>query len=240
MKPIPSNERLIVAVDETDFFTASALCHKAILGGAVFFKIGLRTLATDFGYNLITSIKSYKTYLKVFADVKLYDIPDQVRAAAKLYAEMGVDFITVHAFPGNVEAAVEGVKGTNAKVLAVTVLTSHKQDDLYLMCIDDRIGIQRLVTERASLASYEGAHGLVCSPHESKQLAARFPDMIIVTPGIRDYKLSNTDDQHRTGTVEEAFNDNADYIVVGRPIKNAPNITEAVEQIQTRIRDIFK
>lgn len=238
-RSIPINERLIVAIDETNLISATHLLMNAVLGGAVFFKIGLRTLATDFGLGLVDTIKNHSTNFKVFLDVKLYDIPDQVEAAAKAYAEMGVDFITVHAFPGNVKAAVEGVKGTNTKVLVVTVLTSHTQDDLYRMGFNT-MSIQRLVIERASTAQYGGAHGLVCSPHESNYLAARHPNMIIVTPGIRDFKLSNTDDQHRTATVEEAFNNSADYVVVGRPIKNNLNIVENVQHFQTRIQNIFK
>ncbi|HRK33516.1 MAG TPA: orotidine-5'-phosphate decarboxylase, partial [Candidatus Hydrogenedentes bacterium] len=166
---------------------------------------------------------------RVFLDLKLHDIPNTVKHAARAAAELGADLITIHACGGAkmIAAAREAVEGTSTRVLAVTVLTSINDDVL-----QKEIGIMesaaQTVTRFAKLAVENGAHGLVASPHEIEAIrSAVGSGPIIVTPGIRP-AWATADDQARFMTPREAALAGANFVVVGRPILKHANPTEAV------------
>jgi orotidine-5'-phosphate decarboxylase len=172
----------------------------------------------------------------VFADLKLYDIPETVsRAVANLRAS-GANFVTVHGHRSVMEAA-EREKGP-MKVLAVTVLTSFDQRDL------DEMGatktLEQLVLARARGAAETGCDGVIASGLEAARLKAEFGGrLLVVTPGIRPAVNTPADDQKRTVDVAQAFANGADYIVVGRPIRSAPDPRAAALAVQQTISKVF-
>ncbi|MCL1599449.1 MAG: orotidine-5'-phosphate decarboxylase [Actinomycetia bacterium] len=171
--------------------------------------------------------------LPVFADAKLHDIPSQVEAAAERLGRHGARWITAHVGGGEamLEAAVRGLRrgagNAAAGVLGVSVLTSLDASDL------ERLGIQRtpgqLVSKMAAVAAAAGCEGLVCSPLELNVVRQVAPDLIRVTPGIRPG--TSDDDQARVATPTEAIERGATYLVVGRPITEAPDPGDAAMQI---------
>jgi orotidine-5'-phosphate decarboxylase len=232
-KPIPVRERLIFALDVPAPEAARALVER--LGDAVaFYKVGLE-LAMDAGYwPLVDWLRGRGK--RVFCDLKLFDVPETVgRAVAKL-AGSGADFVTVHGNDGMLRAACAAKGGGALKVLAVTALTSLDRGDL------DDLGFQTdvaaLVLSRARRALALGCDGVVSSGLEAAALREELgPRLLIVVPGIRP--VANVDDQKRTVDVEEAFRRGADHIVVGRPIRDAPDPRAAAEAIQERIAGVF-
>jgi orotidine-5'-phosphate decarboxylase len=233
MTSIPRAERLIVALDVPSAKEARALAER--LGDAVrFYKIGLE-LFTSEGYFELLAWLSARGH-KVFADLKLYDIPETVRRAVANLRGRGATLLTVHGHRSVMEAAARE-KGA-MKILAVTVLTSFDQRDL------EEIGstrtVEELVMARARGAAESGCDGVIASGHEAKALKSQFKDrLLVVTPGIRPL-ASGSDDQKRTVDVAQAFANGADYIVVGRPIRDARDPREAAQNIQKTIATLFK
>lgn len=174
---------------------------------------------------------------KSFVDLKFFDVPQTVGSAVRQLRGKNVQFITVH---GNQLIFEEACKYKNGiKILAVTVLTSLDQSD-----IDDlgfSVNVDKLVFSRARRALEAGCDGVISSGMESRLLRDELGEkFIIVVPGIRPVENRVIDDQKRTVDVEEAFLNGADYIVVGRPIRNADNPMQAAEDIQERIKVLFE
>jgi orotidine-5'-phosphate decarboxylase len=232
---IPSRERLIVPLDVPDADRAKALV--AELGDTVhFYKIGLELAMTPRYFELLGWLLDAGK--RVFADLKLYDIPATVAAAVRQISDSGADFLTVHGERSVVEAAA-AEKGTRLKILAVTVLTSVEQQDLRDVGIETELAA--LAEARAKLALRAGCDGVITSGLEAARLRASLgPQALIVTPGIRPAGGAGKDDQRRVVTPSQAFASGTDYIVVGRPIRSAPQPREAAEAIQAEIAACFE
>ena len=233
MSGIPRAERLIVALDVPDAKQARALAEK--LGDAVrFYKVGLELASTEGYFELIAWLTARGN--KVFADLKLHDIPETVRRAVANLRGRGATFLTVHGHRSVMEAAARE-KGA-MKILAVTVLTSFDQHDL------DEMGatksVEQLVLSRAKGAVESGCDGVIASGLEAAKLKAEFGRrLLVVTPGIRPAEARPADDQKRTVDVAQAFANGADYIVVGRPVRDAADPRAAAQAIQETIKGIF-
>jgi len=231
--PIPRRERLIVALDVPD--AKSAREFVGVLGDSVsFYKIGLELFMAGGYFELLEWLT--KQDKRVFVDLKFFDIPATVQAAVKQLSNLGATFCTVHGNQSIMEAAAQA-KG-KLKVLAVTVLTSLDRGDL-----DDlgfKCDVEQLVLSRARRALEAGCDGVVSSGMEAAKLR-EFIDrkLLVVTPGIRPVENRPDDDQKRAVTVEQAFQNGADYIVVGRPIRKAADPRAAAEAIQQSIAKIF-
>jgi orotidine-5'-phosphate decarboxylase len=173
---------------------------------------------------------------KVFVDLKFFDVPETVRRAVANLRGRGVTFATVHGNQAMMQAA--GQEKGDVKILAVTALTSLDRgdlDDLGFSC-----DVERLVLSRARRAIEAGCDGVVSSGLEAARLKAEFKDkLLVVTPGIRPVENRPADDQKRTVDVAQAFAAGADYIVVGRPVRQAPDPRAAAQAIQDTIAKIF-
>ena len=233
MNAIPRAERLIVALDAPSAKEARALAEK--LGDAVrFYKIGLELFTNEGTFELLAWLAGRGC--KVFADLKLYDIPETVRRAVANLRGHGATFLTVHGHRSVMEAAARE-KGA-MKILAVTVLTSFDQRDLEEM--GSTRSVEELVVARARGAAESGCDGVIASGLEAQALKAEFKDrLLVVTPGIRP-ATERSDDQKRTVDAAQAFANGADYIVVGRPIRDAKDPRAAAEAIQGTIASHFK
>jgi orotidine-5'-phosphate decarboxylase len=224
---IPARERLIFALDVPSLDEARSLV--ATLGNSVeFYKLGLEVFLSGHYFELLHELKDQGK--KVFADLKLFDIPATVAAAVRQLARHEVDFCTVHGNDSMLRAAA-GAKG-GTQILAVTALTSLDQGDM------DDLGFQcdaaTLVLSRARRALEAGCDGVVSSGLEVAALRKHAPSKLItVCPGIRP--VHNDDDQQRVMTPYDAIRNGADYLVVGRPIRSASNPTAAAEAIQADI-----
>ena len=232
MTGIAREERLIVALDVPTPRDAQALVEK-LSGSARFYKVGLELFSAGGYFELVQWL--VKRGNKVFADLKLYDIPETVRRAVANLRGSGASFLTVHAHRSVMEAAARE-KGA-MKILGVTVLTSFEQRDLEEMGATRSLA--ELVLARAQGAVDSGCDGVIASGLEAQKLKAQFGDrLLIVTPGIRPAEKRG-DDQKRTVDVAQAFANGADYIVVGRPIRDAADPRAAAEAIQKTLSGIF-
>lgn len=231
-KHIPAEERLIFALDVPDLEQARSLIHR--LGDHVrFYKLGLEFFLSGHYFELADELKAAGK--RVFADLKLFDIPPTVGRATAQLARREVDFLTVHGNDAMLEAAVAN-RG-DMGILAVTALTSLDQGDL------DDLGfhcdIQSLVLSRARRALKLGCTGVISSGLEVAALRKEVDDRLVaVCPGIRP--VANVDEQKRTLTVSDAFTAGADYIVVGRPIRDADDPARAAAGIQQEIANQFR
>lgn len=232
MNAIPRRQRLIAALDVPTAADARQLVEK--LGSSVsFYKIGLE-LSTSGGYfELLDWL--VKRGNRVFCDLKLHDIPETVRRAVANLRGRGVTFLTVHADRGVMEAAVRE-KG-DIGILAVTVLTSTSQEDLAEQGYSGKL--DELVLRRARAAAEIGCAGVICSGLEVAGIKAKVGGhLLAVTPGIRPAG-GDVGDQKRVVDVAQAFRNGADYIVVGRPIRDAKDPAAAAEAIQATIAGVF-
>ncbi|WP_022948376.1 orotidine-5'-phosphate decarboxylase [Methylohalobius crimeensis] len=232
-QPVPSRERLIVALDLPTHRQAKELVES--LGEAVsFYKIGLELFMAGDYFDLIDWLESRGK--KVFADLKFYDIPATVERAVRALSRTSVQLATVHGDPAIMEAAARG-KGETLKILAVTVLTSLNESALKRMGYTG--DLNSLVLDRARQAQQAGLDGVIASGRESASIRqAVGDDFLIVTPGIRPTS-DRQDDQQRVVTVQQAFTDGVDYIVVGRPIRDAQDPKTAARAIQEQIASLF-
>ncbi len=232
-KSIPARERLIFALDVPD--RAQAVQWMDRLGDAVtFYKIGLELLSGGEYFDVLRELKERGR--KIFVDLKLHDVPATVAGAVRGLARYGIDFCTVHCDAAAMLRAANEAKGP-MRLLAVTVLTSNDQADL--ACLGVRGSLADAVIARAQLAQDCGIDGVVCSGADLSSLRKAAPELLTVCPGIRPSGPAN-DDQKRVVDVRTAFAEGADYIVVGRPIRQAadPRATanEIVTQIETALR----
>ena len=232
-KLIPRRERLIFALDVATTEEARALVEK--LGDSViFYKIGLQLFMAGGYYELIDWLAARGK--KVFVDLKFFDVPETVRLAVGQLRGRKVDFATVHGNDGIMQAAA--AENTGVKILAVTVLTSLDQGDLNDLGF--ACDVEKLVLSRAKRALQAGCAGVISSGLEAPKLREHLGEkFLIVSPGIRPVENRPVDDQKRTVDVEQAFRNGADYIVVGRPIKNAPDPKAKAEEIQGTIAALF-
>jgi orotidine-5'-phosphate decarboxylase len=232
MKPtnIAPRDRLIVALDLPGVAAAEAMVEK--LGDAVtFYKIGYQ-LAYAGGLPLVGQLAANGK--KVFIDLKLHDIGNTVARGVESVAKLGATFLTVHAYPQTMKAAVEARAGSDLKILAVTVLTSYDDGDLH--AAGYRLNVSDLVEARAQQAQVLGVDGLVCSPEEAARLHKIVGhQMSLVTPGVRPAGAA-TGDQKRVMTPGRAIAAGADYLVVGRPIVEAADPRAVAEAIQAEIK----
>jgi orotidine-5'-phosphate decarboxylase len=228
-RTIPPRERLIVALDMPEVEQAERLV--ADIGDSiVFYKVGME-LAYGGGLALVGRLAA--SGRKVFLDLKLHDIPNTVERAVAQVARLGATFLTIHAYPQTMRAAVAGREGSGLKLLAVSVLTSCDDGDLreagYAFGVDD------LVARRGVQAKAEGVDGLVASPAEAARLRADLgSSLILVTPGIRPAGAA-VGDQKRIATPAQAIADGADYLVVGRPVTQAADPRASAEAIVAEI-----
>jgi len=223
-------DRLIVPLDLPSVELAEAMIAR--LGDSVtFYKIGYQ-LAYAGGLPLVR--KLVDSGKKVFIDLKLHDIGNTVARGVESIAKLGATFLTVHAYPQTMKAAVEGRAGSGLKILAVTVLTSYDDGDMH--AAGYRLGVSDMVEARAQQAQVLGVDGIVCSAEEAAALRKVIGhQMCLVTPGIRPAG-SATGDQKRIMTPARAIAAGADYLVVGRPIIEAADPRAAADAIHQEIR----
>ncbi len=225
-------QRLIVALDVPTPAQASRLVD-ALRGRVGLFKVGSQLFSAA-GPEFVQALTASGE--KVFLDLKYHDIPNTVAGAVGAAARLGVSLVDVHALGGRamLEAAAGALAagagtGEPPRLLAITVLTSHAEETLAELGLAGPIpaAVQRL----ARLARAAGAHGVVASPHEVglvREACGR--DFLVVTPGIRPAG-ARAGDQHRLATPRAAVAAGADYVVVGRPILEAPDPGAAADAI---------
>ena len=232
-KPIPAAERLIFALDVPTAAEAKKLVEQ--MGDAVrFYKLGLQLFMAGGYFELLDWLVAREK--KVFVDLKFYDVPETVKLAVAQLTNRNVTFATVHAVDSLLKAAVE-VKGA-VKILGVTALTSLDQGDLNDLGF--QCDVEQLVLSRARRALQIGCDGVISSGLEASALRSELgPKLLIVVPGIRPVENRFQDDQKRVMTPEGAFLNGADYIVVGRPIRDAADPRAKAEEIQQEIAALF-
>lgn len=222
-------DRLIVGLDLPSVAAAEAMVAR--LGDSVtFYKVGYQ-LAYAGGLPLVPQL--VRAGKKVFVDLKLHDIGNTVARGVESVAKLGATFLTVHAYPQTMKAAVEGRAGSDLKILAVTVLTSYDDDDLH--AAGYRLGVSDMVAARAQQAQVLGIDGIVCSPEESANLRKIVGQrMMLVTPGVRPAS-SAVGDQKRIMTPGRAIAAGSDYLVAARPVIDAPDPKAAADAIVAEI-----
>jgi orotidine-5'-phosphate decarboxylase len=229
MQTIDPRDRLIVGLDLPDVEAAEAMIAR--LGDSVtFYKIGYQ-LGYAGGLPLIRKLADAGK--KVFADLKMHDIGNTVASGVESVSKLGATFVTVHAYPQTMKAAVQGRGNANLKILAVTVLTSY--DDADLEASGYRLGVRDLVEARARQAQSFGVDGIVCSPEEAANLRSIVgPHMSLVTPGVRPAG-SAVGDQKRVMTPGDAIRAGADHVVVARPVMQASDPKAVADAIVAEI-----
>ena len=219
---------IIVAIDEISFNKASSIIDNldstkcmVKIGSVAFNSIGHKVIdyAAEKGFD-------------IFLDLKLHDIPNTVKKSIKGLTNLPIKMTTIHTSGGKdmMMAAMEAVSGTDIKVFGVTALTSLNDDDtnnIYQRNVSDHVNAMLDLAESVSI------NGVVCSPHELKLVAKR-GSLLSITPGIRLHK--SEDDQKRTLSPREAVDLGADYLVIGRPITSASDISEALNEIYRSIQ----
>ncbi len=233
IKAIPALERLIMALDVPSIPTAKALVEE--LGDTVsFYKIGLELFMSGDYFGLIRWLQERNK--KVFVDLKFFDVPATVGRAVRALSDKGVEFATIHGNDSIMRTAAQQ-KG-QLKILAVTALTSLDRGDL-----DDlgfKCDVEQLVLSRARRALALGCDGVVSSGLEAPLLRTDLDHrLLVVTPGIRPVENRPIDDQKRIVTIAQAFKNGADYIVIGRPIRDAQDPKQAASMIQQQIASQF-
>lgn len=229
-KDISLSERIIFALDVSNTDDAERWVE-TLEAHTKFFKVGLQ-LFLGGGFDIIEWI--LKRNLQVFMDLKFFDVPETVRLAVKALSDRGVTFATVHGNDAMLRAAVEAAQGV--QILAVTVLTSLDEADMRDLGFE--CSIPDLVLSRARRALDIGCSGVISSGLEAPMLRRGLGDnFLVVVPGIRP--VGNTDDQKRTVDVKGAFENGADYIVVGRPIRDASDPVAVIESMQAQIQSVI-
>jgi orotidine-5'-phosphate decarboxylase len=227
---ISLDERIIFALDVSNTDDAKRWVE-TLEAHTKFFKVGLQ-LFLGGGFDIIDWI--LKRNLKVFMDLKFFDVPETVKLAVAALADRGVTFATVHGNDAMLRAAVEAAQGV--QILAVTVLTSLDEADMRDLGFE--CSIPDLVFSRARRALEIGCSGVISSGLEAARLKKELGDgFLVVVPGIRPVR--NVDDQKRTVDVRGAFENGADYIVVGRPIRDASDPVAMIKSMQSQIPSVL-
>jgi orotidine-5'-phosphate decarboxylase len=233
MNDIPRRERLIAALDVPTAAQARS-CVETLGDAVTFYKIGLELFSAGGYFELLQWLRSRGA--KVFADLKLYDIPETVRRAVANLRASGASFLTVHAERSIMEAAARE-KG-ELKILAVTVLTSFDEHSLAEMGYAG--SVEDLVLKRARAALESGCDGVIASGLEAPKIKATFGErLLVVVPGVRPAGAA-AQDQKRVVNVAQAFANGADHIVVGRAIRDAADPRAAAQAIQNAIASAVK
>jgi orotidine-5'-phosphate decarboxylase len=233
-KPIPPGQRLIMALDVPNADEARRVVGQ-LDDQVQFYKLGLELLMTGDYFQLVDWLKDQGK--RVFVDLKFFDVPETVARAVQLLSGRGADFATVHGNDAIMEAAASA-KGP-LKILAVTVLTSLDQGDL--TDLGFACDVRQLVLSRARRALALGCDGVISSGLEVPLLRESVDHrLIVVSPGIRPVENRPLDDQKRVVSVEQAFLNGADYIVVGRPIRDAAEPRAMAARIQEQIAAVFR
>ena len=241
MVRVDASQRLIFPLDVPTVERAKQWVHD--LDGIVsFFKVGLELFVTS-GIAIVPYL--VKNQKRVFLDLKYYDVPETVKGAVKQVAELGVSFLTIHGNGKIVKAAVEGRGKSDLKLLSVTVLTSFDHDDIKDLGFE--CSVQELVLHRARKALEAGCDGVISSPQETDKIRAMITGdikkadgakFLIVTPGIRPRSASK-DDHKRLSDPASAIANGADYLVVGRPIREATNPKQAARDLVAEMQEAF-
>ena len=236
-KKIPARERLIFPLDVDTREQVDELVRQ--LGDAVwFYKLGLQLFMSGNYWDLVAQLVDAGK--RVFVDLKFFDVPETVASAVRRMKDCGAELATIH---GNdaMLAAAAAVPRDRLKLLAVTVLTSIDAGDLRDLGLPPSASVEDLVLSRARRALELGCDGVISSGLEARALREHLGErLLIVSPGIRPFENRRVpDDQKRIVTPEEAFRAGADYIVVGRPIRSAPDPRAAAMAIQATIADLF-
>jgi orotidine-5'-phosphate decarboxylase len=225
---IPARDRVIVALDVPDLPGLTALLDR-LEGRPAFYKVGLELFVAE-GERAVELVRARGG--RIFLDLKLHDIPETVARAVASAARVQAELLTVHTSGGfeMLTRAAEAAAG-RVRILGVTVLTSLLEDDLRAEGIE--VSIAEVVRARARVAARAGIAGLVCSPHEIEAAHRAAPGLFIVVPGIRPAggHGSAAGDQKRVATAAQAIASGADYLVVGRPVRDAPNPAEAFDAL---------
>ena len=224
---IPANDRLIVALDVPTVSAAKELVT-VLDDTVIFYKVGLELFMGGDAFALVNWLRERDK--KVFVDLKFFDVPATVGRAVSQLNGLGITFATIHGNDAIMQAAAAAAEDVD--ILAVTVLTSLDRGDLSDLGFD--CDVSELVVSRARRAVVHGCAGVVASGQEAALLRRELGDtLLVVVPGIRP--VDNQDDQKRTVSAEKALRDGADYLVVGRPIRDANDPKAAAEQIQEEI-----
>jgi orotidine-5'-phosphate decarboxylase len=236
---VDASERLIFALDVPNVAEANNLVRK--LDGVVsFFKIGIELYVSS-GFALIPELVQQNK--KVFLDLKYFDVPETVKSAVERVATLGVSFLTIHGNGRIIKAAVEGRGTASLKLLSVTALTSLDDDDMKDLGFE--CTVEDLVIRRATKALEAGCDGVITSPREAdkvRELAKlmKGPNhkFLIVTPGVRP-QGSSRDDHKRLASPTEAIKAGADYLVMGRPIREADDPKAKATEIIAEMQQAF-
>ncbi|MBN2032050.1 MAG: orotidine-5'-phosphate decarboxylase [Deltaproteobacteria bacterium] len=205
------------------------------------FKVGLELFASQ-GPAILIGIREI-TNARVFLDLKLHDIPETMRRAFLAASQYSPEFISVHCDQGDGFLA-EAAKSNpgNTKIMAITLLTSINSKNLARLGFMDEYvkDLSRLVLLRAQIAKEAGCHGIVCSGQEVALVKKEMSDMLVLTPGIRPaWSVISKDDQKRIVTPASAVKNGADYIVVGRPIRDAKDPGDAAKKVAEEIESVL-
>ena len=224
---IPASDRLIVALDVPTVSAAKGLVT-VLDDTVVFYKVGLELFMSGDAFELVNWLRERDK--KVFVDLKFFDVPATVGRAVSQLNGLGITFATIHGNDAIMQAAAAAAEDVD--ILAVTVLTSLDRGDLSDLGFE--CDVSELVVSRARRAVVHGCAGVVASGQEAALLRRELGNtLLVIVPGIRP--VDNQDDQKRTVSAEQALRDGADYLVVGRPIRDADDPKAAAEQIQEEI-----
>ena len=229
------NNPIICAIDTHDQQHAINLI-KQIKDLVSIFKLGLEFFIAN-GYEGVKAISALD--VKIFLDLKLSDIPNTVARAAKILKDLEIEMLSIHMLSGisAIQAVCDELSDTDIKILGVTILTSLNDQDLFLMGIKNKASQQ--VLRLAKLAEENNVHGIICSAHELPNIRKYCkPDLITVVPGIRLSHL-NAHDQKRVVTPKKALEDDANYIVIGRPITQSEDPRRILSTILKNIGCIY-
>jgi orotidine-5'-phosphate decarboxylase len=234
---ITPRDRVIVACDVPDLAGLNALLDR-LDGRPSFYKVGLELFVAE-GERAVEAVR--KRGGRIFLDLKLHDIPETVARAVQSARRIEAELLTVHTSGGYemLSRAAQAAEGA-VKILGVTVLTSLEQDDLRAEGIEATI--PEMVRARARIAAKAGIAGLVCSSHEIEAARGAAPGLFIVVPGIRPATGPGAaaGDQKRVATPESAIRNGADYLVVGRPLRDSPDPAKAFEAVVAEVGAALK
>jgi orotidine-5'-phosphate decarboxylase len=225
---ITARDRVIVALDVPDLAALKTLLDR-LDGRPSFYKVGLELFVAE-GERAIELVRKRGGH--IFLDLKLHDIPETVARAVQSASRIEADLLTVHTSGGyEMLSRAAQAAGTAVKILGVTVLTSLVEDDLRAEGIETTI--PEMVRARARIAAKAGIAGLVCSSHEIEAARSAAPGLLIVVPGIRPATGPGAaaGDQQRVATPAQAIAHGADYLVVGRPLRDAPEPSLAFDEL---------
>ena len=232
-KMIPLNERIIFALDVESIDEAKKWVRR-LEQDIHFYKVGLQLFLAG-GFTVVDWI--INRGLKVMLDLKFFDVPQTVACAVSQLKDHGITFTTVHGNDQILRAAVSARRDT--KILAVTVLTSLSQQDIEEMGF--QCSLDELVLSRARHALAIGCDGVISSgleaPKLRKDLGSNF---LIVVPGVRPVEHRPDDDQKRVVDIKTAFLNGADYVVIGRPIRETPDPIGQVRKMQAEIEEALQ